>query len=278
MSFSTFLERWASVGDTTSDFDQKQPTYTIKTSNELLESEILYRGVPVVDLSQLSESNICWLRDASDHLRCCIYHKKSFLELSYKQLDSIFGKRIRDSQYCIDNNERMLPNGIRVPVVPLEFIEKVEGRASQRKRKKIEKPRVKKSQLHHVNAILWFFYVGAAPTTEECFQSLLVNPPRIFARDPKTLPKQMDGSLVEPLPIEPCIVKSQRAVVLSALESTRAVISKHPLYATQLEHCCLESVRNMGDLVNLSITQSDGTAVQIGAEIISVYNYLFPQA
>ena len=277
MSFATFLERWAN--DSTHNIKRTQgdaeASYTIQTPNLLSECEILYRGVPALEQSHLTEANICWLRDQSNKLRCCYCFEGVFTELTYKHLDALFGKRIRDSQYCSENNERMLPNGIRVPVVPLDFIEHIAGKQSQRKRRKIQKARVKKAHLPHVNAILWFFYMGAAPATEECYHSILVNPPRIFAKNRSTLPNAPDGSAAVAAP-RPMTSDAQRAAVMEVLETTRTAISEHGLYATQLENCCLASVRSMDDLVNLTTTLSDGTVVKIGAEIISAYNFLFP--
>ena len=271
MSFETFLDRWTADPKAVK---QELVPYRVQMSNALSECEILHRGVQALDSTHFEENQICWLRDASNKLKCCYYMGGVFHEFTYKQLDVLFGQRIRDSQYCLENNKRILPNGIYVPVVPPEFITQVVGKDASRKRRKIEQARIKKTQMDQVNAILWFFYVDSAPTIEECYTSIYSTPPRIFARDESTLPKSPNGTVQ--YPTEETVELENRASILNVLKRTRDTIKKHPLYAKQLQTCCLSTVRTMDDLVNLSVTKTDGTVVKIGSEIISVYDFLFP--
>lgn len=275
MSFKTFLERWAN--DSKSTKAEAAITYKVTPPNTFSECEVLHMGVKATDNTQLDETNMCWLRSPLNELKCCYWLNNAFHEFSFKQLDGIFGPRIRDSQYCIDNNERILPNGIRVPVVPLEFIEQLEGKDRKKKRRKLEKTRIRKQYLSHVNTIIWFFYTASAPSLDECFDPPLLHPPRIFSRDPKTLPKNKDGVIVEPPSTSSTKVGSEYNAIMEVLESTRTIIAKHPLYATQLNKCCLTSVKTMDDLVQLTIKDNNGKDVSIGSEIISVYNFLFPK-
>jgi hypothetical protein len=250
MSFGTFLERWAADAKGLKTY--KPSYYTVKTNDDLAECEIIHRGVAALEENHLYESNICWLRDPTSKLKCCYCIRDVFVECTYKQLDFIFGKRIRDAEYCVKNNQRMLPNGIRVPVVPPEFIEQATGKHLDRKRRKLCQRRIKKSNLEHVNTVLWFLCTSSAPTMQECYEPQLGHPPRIFTRGGmSTLP--WDAGV-------------------DVLPSAQSV----PTMQSAREQTCLDSVRSMDDLANLVVFNLDGVGVNIGSEIISVFNYLHP--
>merc|ERR1711865_833704 len=117
MSFSEFLKTWANDPKTTRN--ERCVRYKLQSSNAISECEILHRGVCVYDISNIVEDNVCWLRDQSNSLRWCYSTSDNlFYELTHKQLELLYGSRIQDRDFCAKNNERILPNGIRVPVVP----------------------------------------------------------------------------------------------------------------------------------------------------------------
>ena len=216
------------------------------------------------------------LCDPNIKLKLCDCIRDVLVECTKNLLDFIFGNRIRDAEFCVKNTQRMLPNGIRVPVVPPEFIEQATGKHLDRKRRKLCQRRIKKSNLEHVNAVLWFLCTSSAPTMQECYEPQLGHPPRIFTRGGmSTLP--WDAG-VDALPSAQSVpaMQSAREQTLRVLTETRNAIHKHPLYAKQLETCCLDSVRSMDDLANLVVFNLDGVGVNIGSEIISVFNYLHP--
>tara|TARA_B100000787_G_C16194545_1_gene299805 strand:+ start:1601 stop:2395 length:795 start_codon:yes stop_codon:yes gene_type:complete len=261
MSFEQFLEKWASDPK---EIKQHEPI-SLKTapSRCLTECEILHRGTTTHVIEELSGDNVCWLRDQTDALRWCYCTSAGdFVELSHRQLEQLYGERIRDHAFSMHNNQRILPNGIQVPVVPPTFIDAVLDKVQERKKRKVQQRKLKKGLLAHTNSILWFFNENAAPTRAECFASVFVLPRQIFAKDTDEVPAE-----TAPTPT---------SALFELLNHARDAVQKHPLYAEQLKTCCLDRVQTLDDLVNLTIKDGDRD-VKIGPEIISVFNRFFPK-
>lgn len=258
MSFERFMDDWAKGKRA---LDCGDAYYEIRQSNSSLqECEVLHRGTDAIEESSLNKEHICWLRDQENNLRCCYYIDNSFRELNFKQLDTLFGEEVR--QGGLTNNQQILPNGISVPIVPVGFIKEVLNKHEQKKRRVLYAQKIKKKNLKDMNSMLWFYNMGAAPTDEECHQSIHMIPPNLFRT---TKPrKRADENL------------TLRERTIRILETTRNKIKNHPVYSKKLDASIFENVDNVSELLKLSVEDEDGRRVNISQHLISLYNLLFP--
>lgn len=257
MSFEKFMSEWAAGKRA---LDCGNAFYEIRPSNaSLQESEILHQGTESVEETTLNREHLCWLRDRESKIRCCYWIENSFRELTFKQLDTLFGEEIR--QGGIQKNEQVLANGITIPIVPESFIEEVRTKHDQKKRRVLYAQKIKKKNLKEINAMLCFFNMGCAPTDEECFESIHIIPPNLL-RSKKT----RDEEKVE---------TSLRERTIAVLETTRNKIKNHPIYNSRLETSIFKDVHTVADLLKLSV-EDDGNKINIAQQLVGMYHLLFP--
>lgn len=258
MSFENFMSDWAKGKRALECGDAY---YEIRPSNlSLQECEILHQGTESVDESSLNKEHICWLRDQDGKLRCCYFIDNSFRELNFKQLDNLFGDEVRSGG--ITNNEQILGNGISVPIVPETFINEVLHKHEQKKRRVLYAQKIKKKNLKDMNSMLWFFNMEAAPTKEECHESIHIIPPHLFrTTKPQNINKKEE---------------TVRERTIHLLETTRNKIQRHPIYSKRLETSLFEDVNSVPELLKISVEDEDGRKVNISQHLVSMYNLLFP--
>ena len=259
MSLESFMDEW-SKGKRVLE-TSKDKFYEIRANADMLqECEVLHQGIEAFEDITLTNEHICWLRDQENNIRCCYFMDNTFHEYSFKQLDIIFGDKIRRGG--IQNNSQILQNGIEVPIVPPFFVEEVRNKHEQKRRRVLYAQKIKKKNIREMNAMLWFFNMDSAPTKEECHESIHLIPPNIFC---KTGMERKTEEVELPL----------RERTIQILEKTRKKIINHPLYAEKLKHNIFENIESVSDLLKLSI-EDNGNHINIAQHIIALYHILFP--
>ena len=259
MSFETYMKDWSN-GKRALDC---KTFYEIRPTNTSLQDcEVLQRGVEAVNDILLHKENICWLRGTGNNLICCYSIDNSFRELSFKQLDLLFGDEIR--QGGIKNNVQLLSNGIEVPIVPEKFIEEITNKHEQKKRRVLYAQKIKKKNLNEMNSMLYFFNMDSAPTVEESHESIHVIPPNLlYSPAGADVEKETDD-----VPL--------RKRIIAILETTRDKIKNHPVYRSRLETSIFKDVHSVADLLKVTVTDQNGNSVAIAQSLVDLYNLLFP--
>lgn len=260
MSFSTYLDDWSK--------GKRKLTNTIQYDinphkNTLQECEILHRGVDPLDESVLCEENVSWVRDKNNDIHCVVIIQDCIQELNFRQIDQIWGERVRKDFFDIQKNVQQLPNGINVPIIPQFYLDAILEKKKIKEKRILNQQRYKKKILGELNRVLWFFNKDSEPTCEERHQSIFVLPPNIFeGRKTRKKRKRADGT--------------KREQVCAILEKARAQVLKHPIHAGKLDDCCLDSINSLSDLRNLKIEQ-DGVEIGLASTVLSIYNFLIPK-
>jgi len=260
MSFENLMNEWAA--GKRSSVTCKDVFYEIRANTDALqECEVLHRGIDAFEDIVLTKDHIFWLRDQENKFRCCYFMENSYRELNFKQLDVIFGDIIRNGG--IVSNKQLLSNGIEVPIVPEFFINEVRTKHEQKKRRVLYAQKIKKKNLREMNSMLWFYNMDAAPTHDECFESVHVIPPNIFT-------KSKEVGHHEEVTVE------LRERTIQLFQKTRSKILNHPLYAQKLQNNVFNDISSVTDLLKLSVEDTDGNKINIAQHVIALFHILVP--
>jgi len=261
MSFKDYLGSWTAG----KAMPETPARYAVNASEADLDSEILAHGEAVVDMeADVGANNVSWVRDNAGSFRACyVLMDGSIHELSFKQADAIWGAEARSPTFDAAKNAQELPNGIRVPRIPLFYIDAIAARREHKIQKQKTQQKLKKRALSEINRVTWHFNAGLGFSEEEYTQSVVVLPPGIF-----TLKRGVKRKRPE---------ETQRERVTRILSAARDGVAQHPVFKSKLEECILNDVESIADLPNL-VVEIDGQQIKAAQFVLSIFNFLHPQS
>ena len=248
---------------------------------DLINGEVVVEGVPMAEGETIQHRHVYWVRTEGVGFVACYKRNGTMEELPHQMCQTLWSSI--PTRCLLGGNERMLPTGTKIPLVPHKYylykLQHAERARIERARPRVMNPKVEEPVGAEAvpRTASDTFCMCCMPSAEELRSSTIHPPHHDFytPEQPVSSKPMLPTERLHRLPRSFGGAQLLRDEAWCVLHQARMQILAHPTYRTVLAQDPLDGVTSLEQLPQLTV-QHRSLEVPISKEMIRWFHHFFP--